>query len=297
MSQNEEIAEPSKLEQIGLSQKLLLPILLVFLVPGFSLWFFQHATDTLDENWLSAITESISGDSEMSPEERQQGIAFFQQTPVSRILASSHPDAKEMQAQFADSATDYLTFRWMIRLAIASLLLSIGSLVLGGLAVLTSGRSQLAQYWCLALSWHGLKLVCLFQSLAQGAMLIALSFWISALWFQVYIVKLIILVAIVVVIGVGAAAIALFTRLNDDFQMPGRVLDPEGSPGLFARIAEICAHCGTATPDQVAVGIDDNFFVTENTLKVGGQECKGRTLYLSLSLLRVRQRRLNLLDT
>ncbi|HEY3391997.1 MAG TPA: M48 family metallopeptidase, partial [Lacipirellulaceae bacterium] len=43
---------------------------------------------------------------------------------------------------------------------------------------------------------------------------------------------------------------------------------------------------GTAPPDQIIAGIDDNFFVTEHPVIVDGKTQCGRTLYVSLSLLR-----------
>ncbi len=42
----------------------------------------------------------------------------------------------------------------------------------------------------------------------------------------------------------------------------------------------------TAPPKQIVAGIDANFFVTQAPLKVGDEILKGRTLYVSLPLLR-----------
>jgi Zn-dependent protease with chaperone function len=51
-------------------------------------------------------------------------------------------------------------------------------------------------------------------------------------------------------------------------------------------IDRLSHEIGTAAPDHVIVGIDDTFFVTEHPVAIQGARCKGRTLFVSLSLLR-----------
>ena len=60
----------------------------------------------------------------------------------------------------------------------------------------------------------------------------------------------------------------------------------EAAPALWQRVSQMAEKLGIAPPDNIFVGIDDNFFVTEHPVKVGEQEYRGRTLFASLSLLK-----------
>ena len=55
-------------------------------------------------------------------------------------------------------------------------------------------------------------------------MLVVLSFWITALWFHVYYVKLILVAGVLAVIGVFAVIRAIFSRPSTDHVVDGRVL-------------------------------------------------------------------------
>ena len=53
------------------------------------------------------------------------------------------------------------------------------------------------------------------------------------------------------------------------------------------RIRQLAGRVKTAPPDQIVAGIDTNFFVTEAPIEVGGRTLNGRTLFVSIPLLRV----------
>ena len=71
-----------------------------------------------------------------------------------------------------------------------------------------------------------------------------------------------------------------------DFELEGEVLDQNAAAGLWNELRLICDQVGTAMPDQVVAGIDVNFFVTELPVTVGNKTYHGRTLYISLALLK-----------
>ena len=48
----------------------------------------------------------------------------------------------------------------------------------------------------------------------------------------------------------------------------------------------ICEKVGTNPPDNLIAGVDDHFFVTEHPLTVSGQKFHGKTLFVSLPLLK-----------
>ena len=88
------------------------------------------------------------------------------------------------------------------------------------------------------------------------------------------------LAAIVVVLA------AIFKKPGGELRVEGEVLERAKSPALWARIEELCARLQTPPPDHIIGGIDDNFFVTEHPVHVGTACIEGRTLFVSLSLLK-----------
>jgi Zn-dependent protease with chaperone function len=101
-----------------------------------------------------------------------------------------------------------------------------------------------------------------------------------------YSVKLVLIAAVFAVIAVGAVIAAIFKRIDTTSTVNGKVIDKTVALPLWRGLNAICAKIGTPPPDQVVVGIDDNFFVTEHPVTVDGKTFRGRTLYVSLSLLK-----------
>jgi len=271
-----------RVAKFSFTKTFLLPALLVFLVPIVSLAFFSHAQATFDARMRDSILSQIRSDSKMSEIERRQAIAFFEATPISSLM-----DNEEFAATVnAETRFHYTTFRWMVRLSALSILSGVVVFLLAGLCVLLSLRSQLVQYLSLSVGWHVLRIYGALQALVQGVLLVALSFWVTALWFNVYIPKLIFVIGLLVLVAVAAVIAAIFKKPHSDFVVQGKVLEKDTSMPLWDELKEICAKVGTAQPDQVIAGIDDNFFVTEQPVIVDGKTYRGRTLFVSLSLLK-----------
>lgn len=117
-------------------------------------------------------------------------------------------------------------------------------------------------------------------------MAVALSFWVTALWLHMYSVKLIAIVGIFALVGIAAVVAAIFRRVDMTFGVAGTLLDPTRAGRFCEELNSIARKVNTPPPDQVIVGIDDNFFVTEVPVRVDGKKISGRTLFASLSLLK-----------
>jgi Zn-dependent protease with chaperone function len=270
------------LSSFGFLKTFVVPALLIFLVPILSFLFFTHAQRRFDNEAREAILESIRSDKTLTDEQRAKATAFFTANPVSQLL---------LHEQFAALGTPesrfyYATFRWMILLSALSVLAGIGVFLLVGVCVLFSLGSQLAQYLSLSAGWHVLRIYGALQTLVQGVLLVALSFWVPALWFERYSVKLIFVTGFLAVVAVGLVIAAIFKRPKTDFQLDGNVIPRDAAEPLWHALRAICDRVGTTPPDQVIVGIDDNFFVTEHPVIVQGNTLRGRTLFVSLSLLK-----------
>jgi Zn-dependent protease with chaperone function len=273
---------PSDVTTQSLVKRFLLPALSIFLIPGLTLAFFWHAQSTYNEQARVEQLTAIDNDGTMTPDEKAEAREFVNTVPFSEIVRRP-----EVAAAIDSGALfDYKFFRWMILLSFACLVSAIIVFLLAGICVLFSMRSQNAQYVSLAVSWYVLRIYGALQTLAQGTMLVALSYWVTALWFNIYIPKLIFVIAIMAIIAVAVIIKAIFARLHQNFAVEGTVVDRQHSPKLWQHIDALCDKVGTHKPDQIVLGIDDNFFVTEQPVIVDDKTYTGRTLFASLSLLK-----------
>lgn len=268
--------------KFGFVKTFVLPALLIFLVPVLSFVFFRHAQDQFNSQARESLLKEIHADRTIPEAERAKALEFFGRVPFSELLANDQFAANVP----ADTRFHYATFRWMILLSGVSILAGVGVFLLAGVCVLLSLRSPMAQVVSLSAGWHVLRISAALQAVAQGVLLVALSFWVTALWMNMYSVKLILCAGLVAVVGMVVAIIGIFQRVSNDFGVVGRVIDRGAGGPLWDELGRICDAVGTAPPDQVIVGIDDNFFVTEHPVTVGERVLTGRTLYVSLSMLK-----------
>ena len=173
--------------KIGFAKTFVLPALLIFLIPVISFLFFRHAQGRYDDRAKESVLAEIRSDRSLSDEERAKAIAFFTAVPISEL--AKHEQTAEMLD--GDARFHLATFRWAIRLSALSIIGGVAVFLFAGVCVALSLHSNFVQYLTLSAGWHVLRLYGAAQAVVQGALLVALSFWVTALWFQVYSVKLI----------------------------------------------------------------------------------------------------------
>ena len=101
-----------------------------------------------------------------------------------------------------------------------------------------------------------------------------------------YFIKLIAIVGIAALIAAFKVIVAIFAKPDDTLTVEGEVITRAASPALWARVDGLCRRLGTQPVTHIVGGIDDNFFVTEHPVHLTGRELTGRTLFVSLSLLK-----------
>src|SRR5262245_3806359 len=168
-----------KFTKVGFMKACLLPALVIFFIPGFGFWFFDHVESYFDGKIRESLLSQIQQDKTLTPVERNKATQFYSSVSVSKILASNKPSAKRLQAGFYTVQTRYAIFRWMKRISLVCLLSGLGALVGVGIGVLLSFRSQLAQYWSLRVGWTVLRWFALVEVIGQGILAVALSFWVT----------------------------------------------------------------------------------------------------------------------
>ncbi len=279
-----------KFTKFGFFKTYVLPAFLLFLIPIISLCFFRHVQSDMDHRLFEQIRQKIEGDSKLTAEQRSKSLEFFQKMPVSRILASSDPGLDGIRSGVSPHARFYYSvFRWVIRLSLIGIISGALVFIVAGLSVLFSLRSQIAQYYSLSAGWHVLRIFSTAQVLIQGCLAVALSYWVTAYFSERYYPKLIIVAAVLAGCAAFAVIAAIFKKLDGKFELAGVMLEREPDSPLWSDLERICAKVGTPPPDRIIAGIDNNFFVTEHPVTLEGRILEGRTLYVSLSLLKTLQ--------
>lgn len=263
-------------------------LLALFLLPLLSYFFIQHVSARWDADFVAAMQRSFDqgGANRLSADDRQRSLAILRAVPPSRVCDSKE---SELAAYREGVCTDYSRF-WQFNMArkvsLACLLggafTLLASLALGALAFV----NRRAQYLSFLLGWRLLTLVSALEVVAQSALAVWLSFWLTAYFFELYSVKLILLVAIAAAVAVFVAVQAIFKRPPQETGMDGVVLGSKDAPVLWEHLRRLAKQLDTRMPDQIVAGIDSNFFVTEAPLVVGERRLSGRSLYVSLPLLR-----------
>lgn len=261
----------------------LLPLLWLFAAPLFSAWFFGHAATRYDRPYVERL-EELAQQGKMDA----RSLDYWRTHPPSRLCAERDPRLAKSTAKLPCGS--YRQFAWGRRIAWGALGLGVVGVLLMGVFVGLSLLSQRAQYISFRLGWLMLKLISMVQVLAQGLLLVGLSYWVTALWFHIYVPKLIFLVGFFALVAAGLMVKSIFVRMpKSSAVLMGRLLKRSQAPELWRHLDALADTLGTAPPEHVVVGTDANFFVSEYPLRLEQQRL-GRTLYLSLPLLATLER-------
>lgn len=265
----------------------ILPVFFVFVIPAFSAWFFGYAERSTDREVLQDLVSDVQKDPTLDDTRRPKIIAFFEANPPSVILASRKPELVRAQAMFAPMATRYGTFRWMARVAWFCLAVIAATFVIVGLSAASSFQSHAAQYRALRIGWPVLRTSAAIQVLGQAVLAVALSYWVTVFFMHSYVPKLIGIIGVLAAAAVFALWKAIFAKVDDRCRVNGEIAPESDAPRLWEHVRALAARATTAAPDQIILGIEPNFFVTEHPVSLGAQVYSGRTLYLSLPMLKV----------
>ncbi len=267
----------------GFFRSYVLPALFLFVLPAFAFWFAGHATRRYDDQNREASLAAVEADRDMPPEQRAALREFFERVPLSAYCAEP---PQELGADLADTCSSYRQFRIARLTALAALLLGGLSVLVVCLCAAVSFINRTAQYASFVVGWNFLRVTSALQTVGQGALAVWLSFWMTALWFDKYVPKLILIVAVVVAMASFAVIKAIFRSNQSPLELEGELLSETFAPLLWERVRELAKRMGTEPPQRIIAGIDDNFFVTEGRVLLAGRLFEGRTLYVSLSLLK-----------
>lgn len=256
----------------------------LFLVPAM-VWIFTgyilHKQDTA----FQAATQAATGD---AVESHRQALDAFRTTPPSSVCsASGDPALDAFREQYCATFSPQWQIVWANRIAklmvVAGVFLLLASAGLG----MAAFRSRAAQYRSVVAGWRLLVSASAAEVVLQSAMLVWLAFWVPAYFWNKYILQLVGIIGVIAGVAAISAVRQIFQRLPGITELDGEIVTAEDSPVLWERITALAASVGTAPPRHLIAGIDTNFFVTEGALRVPDRTLHGRSLFVSLPLLRI----------
>jgi Zn-dependent protease with chaperone function len=276
-----------KFTKSGFVRSNVVPALLLFVVPVAGFAFASHVQRSWDAGFLADVTQALEEAAEMPSEERESLQQFYRESSASALCAGGAEARSALPPSFAEQVCgDYAQMRWVKLASAASVALGLFSVLFVLACVWMSFASRELQYRTFVAGWNFLRVSSAVQVLAQGFVAVMLSFWVTAYFFEIYSVKLIGIVGIMVLAAAALLIRAIFKRTDDKLIVEGTPLERETSPGLWKHVEMLCKQLGTEPPHTILGGIDNNFFVTEHPVHVGDQMFEGRSLFVSLSLLK-----------
>ena len=181
----------------------LLTLVSLFAIPAATLVFTEYALRSQDAEFLQAIEARIASDTRLSAEEKALTAEFYRSHPLSGACSATAPEDKDFRDQVCSPYSMQWQFHWADRAAIWTLALGAAllaaALVLGALAFVNRGL----RYASFVAGWRLMTVSSAVEVVLQSAMLVWLSFWLTAYFMQSYYVKLIAIAGI-------AAAMAVF---------------------------------------------------------------------------------------
>jgi len=271
----------------ALARVFVFALLALFLVPVGTYFFTGYAQRDQDARFVAGISQRIDAEKAMPPAEKQARKDYYRSNPPSTVCHNTAPEAQEYREALCERYSDVWQFTmarkasfWTI---VASALLLVAVLGLGALAF----ADRTLQYKSFVTGWRLTTFASAAALIVQGAMAVWLSFWVTAFFFHKYSPKLVLLVGFVVLAAVLVAVRGIFKRVQSDNRAVGELVLEDDAPLLWKRIRHMAERLKTAPPEHIVAGIDANFFVTEAPLTVGDKTLTGRTLFVSLPLLRI----------
>ncbi|RQO39810.1 peptidase M48 [Variovorax sp. KBW07] len=265
----------------------LLTLVSLFAIPAATLVFTEYALRSQDAAFLQSVEKRIAADTRLSAADKAEATAFYRSHPLSKACDATAPEDKNFHDKVCSPYSMQWQFHWADRAAIWTIVLGAAllaaALVLGALAFANRGL----RYASFVAGWRLMTVSSAVEVVLQSAMIVWLSFWLTAYFWQSYYVKLIAIAGIAAAAAVFYAIYTLFKKLPSGNEIDGELIGQADAPRLWERIRQLAGRVQTAPPDQIVAGIDTNFFVTEAPCEVRGQTLHGRTLFVSIPLLRV----------
>jgi Zn-dependent protease with chaperone function len=270
-----------------LAKIVLLTLLSFFLLPGLTYLFVKHAQGLVNERYVIAIERSVDKNPSASSADKEQFKAFLRANPPSTACGNNSGDIATYRENVCPEYSELWQFHWAGKISVWTMIAGVAILLIvlgmGGMAFI----NRRMQYLSFIAGWRLLSMTSAAEVVLQGSMAVWLSFWVTAVYFERYSLKLIAVIGFAAAAAAFFAVASIFKRPPQDNSVEGELVSESDSPRLWQITRALAEKLKTAPPDQIIAGIDTNFFVTEAPLTVNGKPVSGRSLFVSIPLLRV----------
>jgi len=263
-------------------------ILKGFSIPLGILVFFVFAPAWLNHNLHSSVEENIAKATSLSFAEKAQRIDEYRSIDFAQVCANTPNRLEPLHHQLEEAGIcgQFLRLQWGLWLSILLVVILTGVTI--ATFVLTrraraSRADLIASYrlgWRLSTAAAMTKVLLLTPLLAYG------TFELTTIAFERFFPKLILLIVIGGLVALWRSIRILIKPVPMEFDVPmARAITSAEAPRLWSDIRAAASRLGTAAPDHIVVGMENNFYVTELAVKLRTGRTEGRTLYLSLPLM------------
>ena len=255
----------------------------IFLIPIVSYLFFGYAVNERNEQVNNLVYESLYADKTASNAEKLHIQESFNLFDYASVCGEKKPEFQTLITSLGSLCDDFYYYNVGSELSFYSILISVVMLIFTLGFFLLSFKSQTIQYKSFVISWNISKLFCIAQVAIQGTLLLAVCFFGTVLLWNTYYPQILIFIGL----PVGIACLQMIGILISRTKIPnyviGHPLTQTEAPTLYEELTRICNKFDTDLPDNVVLGIEDNFFVTEHELTLNDDiKLIGKTLYLSI---------------
>ena len=259
------------------------------LVPVLTLVFFVAGPRWLNHKMHGQIIATVNADPNLSPEERSERLARVEPMDFQAICLERPPGQEAVHDRLAKIGVvaTFERLRWGLWLS----LLLVGGLGAAVWAVFAlnqkAGRSQAELVRSYRLGWK----IGMVAALAKVFLLIPLltygSFEFSVLLTDHFFPKLLIVIVLGGIIALWSSANILLKKIPLEFnERLAREVSPAEAPELWQAVRTAAERLHTTPPDRILIGFQLNFYVTELAVKHDAGRAEGKTLFLSLPVLK-----------
>jgi Zn-dependent protease with chaperone function len=274
----------------SLSSKLRRSFLSGIAIPAGLLIFYAAAPSWLNHRLHESVNTQIDGDpstSRAEKEERQRRFAAVDFEKVALGQAGESAEALRSRFEHGGVSVHFERLVWSFRLT-ASLVILLIAVEASTLALSRRARRSsselIASYktaWRLTITMALVKVFLLIPLLAYGI------YEFTTLAADRIFPQLMLFIVIGGLIALWRSARILVRPVPLEFnEKLARIVTPGDAPALWSAIRDAASRLQTAPPDHILLGMKDNFYVTELSVITDGGKVEGRTLYLSLPLIK-----------
>lgn len=259
-------------------------LLLVTIIPLLGLASSKLAKNSFEQDFTEYMERMIDVDPEIA--EHWDGVSLEEY--CTDLLASPYDDEMEANECRVFGRTGLLAGGSLL-----TLLLGLG--LLGGILytshAATMDRNKLLKLFgpSVRLVLFGVFTLILLQTMVITYSILSVEHAILGYTHIQLIIPLMVggILAALYMIHEGLSAFGSF-----ESDMMGRAVTRQEQPKLWALVDKIAAYLGSESPQNIIVGLEPTFFVTNATIRAlpGDKLYRHRTLYLSLPLLRILSR-------